>query len=322
MKPTLIFVLCVFVSSCIIITVNSTPLVIGHRGFPLVAPENTMPSFEMAMLHGVDGIETDLRLTKDNVLVTLHDETLDRTTNCTGYLSDYTWEELQDCDASNNMSGFAGTKIPLFVDVIEFARNHSLFIVMDYKSPIMYGQILADIIANMTNYDEQQQADIRSNLIGSCWNTAQEQDIEANLAGSPIQTLTNGVDWVAEGYWTSLLATKTRGFSIRFTNTTQAFVQNAHKRLLSVTVWTPVTSADLKTVISWNVDGIITDDCVTLRNILNEPTPGHDTEPTEVGVAGWVVALIVVCVFAITTVAAGAVGHYVTKRSYYKAIGY
>ncbi|MFL7810718.1 MAG: glycerophosphodiester phosphodiesterase, partial [Anaerolineae bacterium] len=58
--------------------------VIGHRGAAALAPENTWAGFDLALALGVDAIETDVRATRDGVLVLLHDERLDRTTDGSG----------------------------------------------------------------------------------------------------------------------------------------------------------------------------------------------------------------------------------------------
>jgi glycerophosphoryl diester phosphodiesterase len=61
---------------------------IGHRGASGLAPEHTIASYDVALKLGADYIEQDLQLTKDGVLVAMHDETLDRTaTNCTGHVA-------------------------------------------------------------------------------------------------------------------------------------------------------------------------------------------------------------------------------------------
>ena len=63
------------------------PLAIGHRGLSSLYPENTYMSFLAALEAGADGIEGDLHLTADGFIVLMHDDTLDRTTNCTGRVS-------------------------------------------------------------------------------------------------------------------------------------------------------------------------------------------------------------------------------------------
>lgn len=77
----------------------ATPVVSAHRGGAAYAPENTMLAFRNAVRLGVDELETDVQLTRDGQLVLLHDDTLDRTTNCTGALADHSWAEVARCDA-------------------------------------------------------------------------------------------------------------------------------------------------------------------------------------------------------------------------------
>ena len=67
----------------------------GHRGLQPFAPENTVASFEAAGQHGIWAIETDFRMSSDGVVMCMHDKTLDRTTNGTGPVSDYTFEQLR-----------------------------------------------------------------------------------------------------------------------------------------------------------------------------------------------------------------------------------
>ncbi|RHW39757.1 glycerophosphodiester phosphodiesterase [Lysinibacillus yapensis] len=73
----------------------SRPIVLAHRGGSLLAPEHTMLAFEKALALGVDGFELDIRLTKDEEIVVFHDETIDRTCEGTGFIKDYTLEELK-----------------------------------------------------------------------------------------------------------------------------------------------------------------------------------------------------------------------------------
>jgi len=60
---------------------SNRPLVIGHRGYAQFAPENTFPSFEMAVAAGADLVELDYRQSKDGVLMVIHDPELNRTTD-------------------------------------------------------------------------------------------------------------------------------------------------------------------------------------------------------------------------------------------------
>ena len=70
-------------------------LKIGHRGAKGLEPENTLISFQKAIEIGVDGIELDVRLTSDGELVVIHDETIDRTTNGTGFVNQFSLSEIK-----------------------------------------------------------------------------------------------------------------------------------------------------------------------------------------------------------------------------------
>lgn len=63
---------------------HSQPIVLAHRGSRFLIPENSLLGFKVAESFGVDVLETDVRLTRDNHLVIFHDETVDRTTNGKG----------------------------------------------------------------------------------------------------------------------------------------------------------------------------------------------------------------------------------------------
>ena len=79
----------------------------AHRGASEYAPENTLSSFYLGLIQGANGIETDVQKTKDGIPVLFHDETLERVTNSTGKLSDYTLEELKKVNVyGNSTSGF------------------------------------------------------------------------------------------------------------------------------------------------------------------------------------------------------------------------
>src|SRR5215208_2524413 len=77
------------------------PLIIGHRGASAVAPENTMAAFREAIATGADGIEFDVRLTRDGVPVIIHDSTLRRTGGLQRRVSDLAASELEQVDVGS-----------------------------------------------------------------------------------------------------------------------------------------------------------------------------------------------------------------------------
>jgi glycerophosphoryl diester phosphodiesterase len=74
---------------------HARPLVMGHRGSPEEAPENTLASFELALAQGAEILETDLRFTRDEEIVLIHDETVDRTTNGIGAVRGMTLADIK-----------------------------------------------------------------------------------------------------------------------------------------------------------------------------------------------------------------------------------
>jgi glycerophosphoryl diester phosphodiesterase len=99
-------------------------VVISHRGEHLHHPENTMPAFRAAVEAGADFIEVDVRTTSDGRLVLQHDDTVDRCTNGHGKVADMTFDDIRKLDAGVKFNAeFAGTPVPRFEEVFEFARG-------------------------------------------------------------------------------------------------------------------------------------------------------------------------------------------------------
>lgn len=114
-------------------TDNDIMLIAGHRGGMVKGfPENSIATFENTLKHTPAFFEIDPRLTKDSVMVLMHDATLDRTTTGKGKLSDYTYEELKKFrlkDAEGNVTNFP---IPTLSEVIEWARGKTV-LNLDHK---------------------------------------------------------------------------------------------------------------------------------------------------------------------------------------------
>jgi glycerophosphoryl diester phosphodiesterase len=102
--------------------------VIGHRGAAGLAPENTFAGFDLALALGVDGIETDVRKTKDGKLVLFHGYLLDKTTTGTGVLQETSWQELQQLDAGSWFdSTYTGERIPLLIEALKRYGTRTYF---------------------------------------------------------------------------------------------------------------------------------------------------------------------------------------------------
>ena len=96
------------------------PRVCAHRGFNSIAPENSMPAFGAAVAMGAEEIEFDIWSTKDGVLVSCHDATLERVSNGEGKIYDHTYEELIQLDfGCKHGEKFKGLKIPTFEEILQ-----------------------------------------------------------------------------------------------------------------------------------------------------------------------------------------------------------
>jgi glycerophosphoryl diester phosphodiesterase len=105
--------------------------VIGHRGAAGHAPENTFAAFDRGLEMGVDGVETDIRATRDGVLILLHDAAVDRTTDGTGAIAEMTWAEAQRLDAAarfhDGVHDFGVQRIPRLDDVLNRYGGRTTF---------------------------------------------------------------------------------------------------------------------------------------------------------------------------------------------------
>lgn len=114
------------------------PKIFAHRGASSYAPENTLPAFALAASQGADGIELDVHLTRDGQLVVIHDETLERTTNGSGWVKDHTLAQLQQLRADNHMPGFADASIPTLEQVLELVKPTGMLVNIELKTSLIW----------------------------------------------------------------------------------------------------------------------------------------------------------------------------------------
>ena len=99
---------------------ESNLLLVAHRGFGNYAPDNSITSVKIAIEAGMDGVDLDAQMTKDGHLVIFHDPKVDRLTNGTGYLKDYTLDKLRTLDMGVKFSPkFVGDRIATFEEVLK-----------------------------------------------------------------------------------------------------------------------------------------------------------------------------------------------------------
>lgn len=110
------------------------PKVIGHRGAAAYAPENTLEGIHTAADMGIEWVELDVKLTKDQVPVLFHDDDLDRTTNGSGPVAGITYDDLKQLEAGSWYGeSFAGIKIPTLEEAIDVLLDRDLGLNLEIK---------------------------------------------------------------------------------------------------------------------------------------------------------------------------------------------
>ena len=231
-------------------------LAIGHRGLSATFPENTLISFAAALAAGADGIEGDLHLTSDGEIVLMHDDTLDRTTNCSGRVDSHSLAQLANCSAGYpSIFGdkFGFVPIPRFEEVVALISQpqYDAFWVLDLKQDLKLGAKIRPVVDfyNAT-----------SRVVMSCWSFEQVADAVLYMNASARQFLTGTVPNtdLDESLWAQWAALGVRGFSDGSANISAEFVSHSHARLYSVVAWTVDDAPTWASLAQMGVDGIIT----------------------------------------------------------------
>lgn len=147
----MIIILCIIslflVWVCLHLIFRSRPLdtqqVIAHRGDLETAPENSMEAVQSALVRDADIIEIDVRLSKDNVVVLMHDPTIDRTTHATGDVSELTWTQLKKVKLRSTTDGTAQATmlLPRLDDVLAEIVDKNGKVIIEVKDPAQYPNI-------------------------------------------------------------------------------------------------------------------------------------------------------------------------------------
>ncbi len=142
-------------------TLADHPFVVAHRGASAARPEHTLAAYELALEEGADGVECDVRLTRDGHLVCVHDRRVDRTSNGSGLVSDMTLTELREVDYGgwhpSRRSGEAAktTSLLTFEELITLVLdwNRPVKIFVETKHPVRYGALVeSKVLALLHRY--------------------------------------------------------------------------------------------------------------------------------------------------------------------------
>ena len=252
---------------------SSRPLVFAHRGGCALGPENTLAAFDLGMASGADGLELDVHLSRDGVVVVHHDDTLERTTDGTGRVAALTAAELACVDAGCRFVAEGahpfrnqGVGIPTLGDVLRRYPDTRIIIEMKVDSRAM-GEAVAREVRRAAavervcaaGYGCRSAAAARAALpemAASACHTEAHIAVYRSLVGWPVRRARYDVYQVPE------VAGRIRVVSPRF-------IRHAHQADLKVQVWTVDEEADMSRLLAWGADALITnrpDLAVKIRN--------------------------------------------------------
>lgn len=127
---------------------------INHSGYSTTAPTNTLPAFKLSKVKGFNFVESDVRLTSDNIPVMIHNATIDETSDGHGNVADMTLAQLREFDFGSWKSAeYAGTKIPTFDQYIELCRNIQLYPYIELKEITFPDTVILDMINICKKYN-------------------------------------------------------------------------------------------------------------------------------------------------------------------------
>jgi glycerophosphoryl diester phosphodiesterase len=256
---------------------HEKPFFFAHRGGSGLAPENTLPAFERGLALGADALELDIQTTKDGEIVVIHDQVVDRTTNATGPVADYSLEELRQLDAGYRFTPDGGQTfpyrgqgivIPTMREVFERFPTTRINLDLKESSPERERGLWA-LIQEYHAEDrilvasgEIHQAIIRFRQLsaGRVATSASEAEIRRFFYASKA----HATRWLRPAY-DALQVPETYG---RVRIVSPAFLKAAHWLGLDVHVWTVDDRPAMERLLALGVDGLMTDRPDVLAEVL------------------------------------------------------
>lgn len=260
---------------------NGRPIQVhGHRGARAVLPENTLPAFEYAIEQGVDAIEMDIAVTRDDVLVVSHDPVLNpeicRSRGGSRVIRELTLEELKrwDCGSLVNpryprQTPVPGARIPSLDEILALAGCGRFLFNIELKispqtpqytpAPERFAEL---VLAAIDRHG------LRSRAMVQSFDFRPLRALKATAPGIPIAALDEDENLgdfvaVAQGAGAGIIAPHK-------SMVTQERVAGAHQAGLQVIVWTANTPQEWDALVAAGVDGIISDDPAALIDYLKQ----------------------------------------------------
>ena len=228
--------------------------VIAHRGLSQQYPENTKPAYQAALSQHIDMLEIDLHMTKDGVLVGIHDDTIDRTSNGKGAIKELTLEALRSFNFSRQSDFTENVSIMTFDEILTLCKNYSKTLLIEVKKPKNYPNIGEQIIQKLKNHAFP----TNRVIIQSFDQTFIQQMAET------VPYMHYGVLISKRKYWLkqptfSEIAKYADYVNPNYQLLNKKFIARAHAVGLKIMPYTVNDSQTAKKLIQLGVDGVITD---------------------------------------------------------------
>ncbi len=251
------------------------PLRFAHRGSRILWPENTMAAFAGAVQLGYRYIETDVRMTRDRVVVVFHDRSLERTTNGSGRVEDQDWSDLVSLDAAYRhgaMDGFPlrgrGVGIPRLDDVLSTWPD--IHFNIDLKAPRIEWAV-AEVVKSLRRSNSVLIASFHDRRV------AKFRRITRNTvatSGGPLAVLRLALAARTGRRLTTPHAAFQLPYDRRELPIDERLVATAHAAGAQLHVWTVNDAAEMRRMLDLGVDGIITDRPDVLNEVVAERREG------------------------------------------------
>ncbi|MEH7491628.1 glycerophosphodiester phosphodiesterase [Neobacillus niacini] len=226
--------------------------IFAHRGYSAVFAENTMSAFIAAEKAGADGLELDVQLTKDGEIVVIHDEKVDRTTSGSGFVKNFTFNEIRKFNA--NKKGVKKEPMPSLTEVLEWMQFNQLVCNIELKNNLLpYEGMEEKVIQLVRKYNLSNRVIISSfnhYSIVMCYRTAPEIEI------APLFNERIYMPWV---YAQSIRA---KGIHPKLVSVSDEIIKGAMENGIAVRPYTVNKETDINRLLSINCTALITDDPV------------------------------------------------------------
>lgn len=260
---------------------NGRPLVIAHGGAKKLFPENTMVAFDGSMAIGIDMLEMDVCLTKDDILITHHDKTIDAMTNGSGNIRDYTFEELKAFNFGDGFKDLNG-KNPYAETIVSVTKLEDVFkkypdmlYNVEIKDSGETGEKAAQILFQLIKkYNLENQILVPSfddatitrfrEITNNTVLTSSASDETKKYIYYHLAQMDNLVFDIK--YEAMQLPLSNSGVNLA----TKSIINDAHRRNIAVHYWTVDDKETMKDLIANGADGIITDRPDLMNEVLDE----------------------------------------------------